>query len=182
MICISRRAARNPDTPSLQTSLPSNTISPEVGSMSLRIDRPVVVFPHPDSPTRLNVSPRAMSNDTSFTARTCPEVRANIPLLMGKLFVRFLTEMSGPCFSASRSRSTILMRSLVSMAQLGNDPDIRRALPAVRRAVDVDAHGARARLLDDTVTCALRKSDKGADAPARTAPTNRDTSRGSDSL
>ena len=45
-------------------------ISPEVGSISRRMQRPVVVLPLPDSPTRPNVSPRSIVKLTSLTART----------------------------------------------------------------------------------------------------------------
>src|SRR3982074_2532994 len=51
MICISRRSARSSDVPIDLTSRPSNLTSPDVGSMSRRIVRPVVVLPQPDSPT-----------------------------------------------------------------------------------------------------------------------------------
>ena len=43
---------------------PSNRTSPEVGSISRRMHRPVVVLPLPDSPTRPKISP----------APPCPEI------------------------------------------------------------------------------------------------------------
>src|SRR5438876_11862440 len=48
---------------------PTNT-SPPVGSTSRRIPLPVVVLPHPLSPTRQKISPRPMSRSTPSTART----------------------------------------------------------------------------------------------------------------
>ena len=44
-------------------SRPSNTTSPPVGLRSRITARPVVLLPHPDSPTRPSVSPRRMLND-----------------------------------------------------------------------------------------------------------------------
>ena len=41
---------------------------PLVGVSTLRMARAVVVLPHPDSPTMLNVSPCLTSNDTPSTA------------------------------------------------------------------------------------------------------------------
>ena len=51
-------------------SAPSNSIAPPVGSSSLRMMRPTVVLPQPDSPTRPSVSPGAIANETSSTAFT----------------------------------------------------------------------------------------------------------------
>src|SRR5512141_2612068 len=114
--------------------------------MRRRIERPVVVLPQPDSPTRLKVSPVAMSNETSLTARTWPFVRPKIPRFMGKLFVRLRTETSGVPRSSLRFRSTIAMRSLVSIIQEGSD--IRRALRFARQAGDAGGPAVRARLQD----------------------------------
>jgi hypothetical protein len=47
---------------------PWKVTSPEVGSINLRIDRPVVDLPQPDSPTSPSVSPGMMSKLTSSTA------------------------------------------------------------------------------------------------------------------
>ena len=52
------------------TSSPLNCTSPDVGSISRRMQRPVVVLPLPDSPTRPNVSPVSIEKLTSSTART----------------------------------------------------------------------------------------------------------------
>ena len=51
------------------TSSPRNRTSPDVGSISRRMQRPVVVLPLPDSPTRPNVSPSSIVKLTSSTAR-----------------------------------------------------------------------------------------------------------------
>ena len=50
------------------TSAPLNQISPELGSISRRMQRPVVDLPQPDSPTRPRVSPLPMSKLTPSTA------------------------------------------------------------------------------------------------------------------
>src|SRR2546427_5048278 len=70
MICISLRSARSERLSSVVTFCAPNQTSPDVGSMSRRIERPVVDLPQPDSPTRPSVSPGRISNDTSSTACT----------------------------------------------------------------------------------------------------------------
>ena len=52
------------------SSSPSNLIEPDVGSISRSRQRPTVVLPLPDSPTRPSVSPASSVNDTSETACT----------------------------------------------------------------------------------------------------------------
>ena len=56
-ICMSRRAWRIRSATKRSTFSPLNSTSPDVGSISRRMQRPVVVLPLPDSPTRPNVSP-----------------------------------------------------------------------------------------------------------------------------
>src|ERR1039457_6951115 len=51
-------------------SEPSNHTSPAVGSISFSTERPIVLLPEPDSPTRPSTSPLAISKLTSSTART----------------------------------------------------------------------------------------------------------------
>ena len=63
-ICICRRVGRRSFLLTFVISSPSKTTCPDVGSMSLRIIRPSVVFPHPDSPTRPSASPEAMVRST----------------------------------------------------------------------------------------------------------------------
>ena len=50
------------------SSVPSNVTEPASGSTMRSTQRAVVLLPQPDSPTRLSVSPRPTSNDTSDTA------------------------------------------------------------------------------------------------------------------
>jgi hypothetical protein len=52
-----RRAARICDREYASTFSPRNSTSPAVGSINRRMQRPVVLLPLPDSPTRPNISP-----------------------------------------------------------------------------------------------------------------------------
>ena len=84
-ICMSLRSSRSSSLDSSGTFLPSNKTSPEVGSMRRRITRPVVVLPHPLSPTRPSVSPRLtvkLMPSTALTAPTCLEKM--MPFVIGK--------------------------------------------------------------------------------------------------
>src|SRR5687767_10387469 len=101
MICISFRRARSERLSSVVTFLFSNQISPDVGSMSLRIVRPVVDLPQPDSPTSPRVSPGMTSNDTSSTAWTRATSRESSPPRIGKYFLRFRTLRSGSAMGSS---------------------------------------------------------------------------------
>ena len=66
-------------------SCPSNRISPDVGRCSAVTSQPIVVLPHPDSPTSPNVSPRWTSNETPETALTVPTLRwRTAPAVTGK--------------------------------------------------------------------------------------------------
>ena len=58
------RALEKPSTFS-----PRNVTSPDVGSISRSMQRPVVLLPLPDSPTSANVSPSSTEKLTSSTAR-----------------------------------------------------------------------------------------------------------------
>ena len=69
-ICMSRRASRIRRREKPSTSSPRNLTLPDVGSTSRRTQRPVVVFPLPDSPTSPNVSPASIVKLTSSTALT----------------------------------------------------------------------------------------------------------------
>jgi hypothetical protein len=66
------------------TSFPSNHTSPEVGSSRRRMQRPVVLLPHPDSPTRPSVSPAVRSKLTPLTAWTLSTSRPSQPPVIGK--------------------------------------------------------------------------------------------------
>ena len=75
------------------------------------MERPAVVLPQPDSPTRPSVSPGAMSNEMPSTARTAPLTRAKSPVLMGKCLVRLRTESSGAAASVMRVRPVLRRRA-----------------------------------------------------------------------
>src|SRR5665648_294370 len=75
----------------LVISLPSNITCPLVGFSNLKIERAVVVFPQPDSPTKPKVSPSYISKDTSSTAFIQPTVFLKTPFFMGKNLTKFLT-------------------------------------------------------------------------------------------
>src|SRR5208282_1151641 len=62
--------------------------------MALRMQREVVVFPHPLSPTSDSVCPRLRKKVTSSTAFTWPTVFCRKPLRMGKYFLSPLTSRS----------------------------------------------------------------------------------------
>src|SRR4051794_18154139 len=95
-------------------SLPSKRISPEVGSYSRVISRPVVVLPQPDSPTRPSDSPLPSKNEMPSTAWTCATVRRTTPPdFTGKYFTRSRTSSRGspagaPDLSGARSTSALV--------------------------------------------------------------------------
>ena len=68
--CMRRRCTRNCAGDSLAMSVSPIITSPAVGSISRRIERPIVVLPDPDSPTRPTTSPRGMSNEMSLSTVT----------------------------------------------------------------------------------------------------------------
>ena len=55
----------------------------------------MVVFPHPDSPTREKVCPLLIVKDTSSTACKLAIFFLNIPPITGYLVTKFLTSRSG---------------------------------------------------------------------------------------
>ena len=72
-------------------SLPSpSRIRPPVASISLTSILPVVVFPHPDSPTNPRLSPRSMLKLTPSTAWTKSVAARNSPREMGELPLQVL--------------------------------------------------------------------------------------------
>ena len=77
------------------TSWPSIRTVPASGSVSLRIERPVVDLPQPDSPTSASVSPARKVKEMFSTAWTRPETFPNRPERIGKRVVRFDTSNSG---------------------------------------------------------------------------------------
>ena len=62
---------------------------------AVRIDRPMVDLPHPDSPTSARVSPAARSNETFSTAWTRAFTRPSTPPEMGKRVVRLRARSKG---------------------------------------------------------------------------------------
>src|SRR5450759_2326801 len=95
IIAMSRRIRRIAAGPMRSMSCPLNRTSPEVGSISRRIERPSVDFPHPDSPTSPSVSPCRIVRSTPSTARTWPTVRASTPERTGNHVVRRRTSTRG---------------------------------------------------------------------------------------
>ena len=67
-ICIRWRVAQSLGGDSATRSWPSKRMLPADGSMSLKISRPVVDLPQPDSPTRPSTSPRSIVKLTPSTA------------------------------------------------------------------------------------------------------------------
>src|SRR4051812_22867294 len=55
------------------TSRPPITISPESASSRPATARRIVLFPHPDGPSRTRNSPSAICSETSETASTLPK-------------------------------------------------------------------------------------------------------------
>src|SRR5262245_9302881 len=55
------------------TSRPPITISPESASSRPATARRIVLFPHPDGPSRTRNSPSAIRSETSLTASTLPK-------------------------------------------------------------------------------------------------------------
>ena len=91
-IWMSRRTGRICFRLNFVMSVPLKMMSPLVGSTSLMIVRPSVVFPQPDSPTTPSVSPRMTVRSTPSTARTWPTVFLKHPGLDREL----LDEMLDP--------------------------------------------------------------------------------------
>ena len=94
-ICIFARIVRRSRPDGASTSSPSNRTVPDVGSSSRRMQRPVVDFPQPDSPTSPSVSPRCTEKLTPETAWTSPTLCRNSPARIGKFFTRSFTSSTG---------------------------------------------------------------------------------------
>ena len=62
----------DPDLSCVSTSVPRNCTEPDVGSISRRMQRPVVLLPQPDSPTMPSVRPGYTEKLTPETACTAP--------------------------------------------------------------------------------------------------------------
>src|ERR1700694_4705454 len=100
--------------------------------------RAVVDLPQPDSPTIPTVSPLAIENDTSSTARTVLRLLNSSPRT-GKCFVNPSTWSSG-CAAPPRSStgSSISTEAVVSFMALV--PDVHGAAHAVAEQVEADRH------------------------------------------
>src|SRR2546429_6453718 len=100
--------------------------------------RAVVDLPQPDSPTMPTVSPLAMENDTSSTARTVLRALKRSPRT-GKCLVRPETCNSGcaapPTSSIFSSGSTDGLISLMASV-----PDVHGAAHAVAEQAEADRH------------------------------------------
>ncbi len=83
--CTSRRRVRRCARDIVPMSAPFSSTAPSSGRSSPTIRRPSVLLPHPDSPTRPNVSPALTERETSETAWTTPAPRVNSPDLSGYL-------------------------------------------------------------------------------------------------
>src|SRR5262245_62356873 len=70
-------------------------MTPAVVSSAARMSLEVVVFPHPDSPTRPSVSPPLIVKLTPSTALTQPCGRPSKELPTGKCFLRSRTTSKG---------------------------------------------------------------------------------------
>src|SRR5215813_14784020 len=99
MICMSSLRRRSESEPSDSKSCPRKFTFPEVGSINLRIQRPMVDLPHPDSPTNPNVSPLRILKLTSSTAFTKTLPAPNGPAPTGKYFLRLRTSIRLSLFS-----------------------------------------------------------------------------------
>ena len=96
MICMSRRSERRALLIERHAHpRPANHNSPELGSISRRMQRPVVDLPQPDSPTTPSVSPFSTSKLTWSTAWTLPTSRPRRPPFSRKSFTSSFTRKSG---------------------------------------------------------------------------------------
>ena len=96
-------------------SRPSKRILPAVGSKSLMIVRPSVVFPEPDSPTTPSVSRSRTARSMPSTALTCATVCLKTPALTGKCLTRPSTRRSSSPLRR-RHRAHVVGSTFVSRA------------------------------------------------------------------
>src|ERR1700709_1528638 len=100
--------------------------------------RAVVDLPQPDSPTMPTVSPLAIENETSSTARTV--LRAlNRSLRTGKCLVSPLT-LSNGCAAPPRSPIGASMSAKGVVSLIASIPDVHGAAHAVAEQVEADRH------------------------------------------
>ena len=115
---------------------------PLSGSVSLRIERPVVDLPQPDSPTSARVSPARKVKETFSTAWTRPETLPNRPERIGKRVVRPETSSNGR--SAAETVSGVSAGSSevpVTLSTIGKR--IGRARPSIEPRRGTAASSAR---------------------------------------
>src|SRR3954465_15430423 len=99
--------------------------------------RAVVDLPQPDSPTMPTVSPLAIANETSSTARTVL-VAPNRSPRTGKCLVRPLTCSSG---CAAPPKSSIFSKTSTDVVWfIASVPDVHGAAHAVAEQVEADRH------------------------------------------
>ena len=107
--CRSRRRLRSSVAPRADISSPSKRMDPDVGRSRETSNRPTVVLPQPDSPTRPKVSPLRMSKVTPETALTLPTWRRKTaPDSTGNSLTRSRTSRMCPAWTrASRRRDWV---------------------------------------------------------------------------
>src|SRR6202040_3503342 len=111
-------------------------ISPALRFIRCINSRAVVDLPQPDSPTMPTVSPLAMENDTSSTARTVL-LLPNRPPRTGKCLVRPLTCSSG-CAAPPRSSTGSSMSIAGLIWFIASVPDVHGAAHSVAEQVEAD--------------------------------------------
>src|SRR6201991_4762597 len=113
-------------------------ISPASRGIRCINSRAVVDLPQPDSPTMPTVSPLAIENDTSSTARTVLRALNRSPRT-GKCFVSPLTCSSG-CAAPPRSSigASIAVGGVISF--MASVPDVHGAAHAVAEQVEADRY------------------------------------------
>src|SRR5580698_146223 len=113
-------------------------ISPASRGIRCINSRAVVDLPQPDSPTIPTVSPLAIENDTSSTARTVLRGLNRSPRT-GKCFVSPLT-LSNGCAAPPRSSigASISARGVTSL--IASVPDVHGAAHAVAEQVETDRY------------------------------------------
>src|ERR1700737_297602 len=140
-----RRIPRSSASERVDMSRPSKITRPPVGGSRRRMQRPVVVLPQPDSPTRPSVSPRPLANPPPSPALTPAGRPPKSPPPTSKCFTRFSTRRIG---------SDVLMRSgggRGGRVKLVGEPAGREVVghdqlePGLLLAAPVDGEGAPGR-------------------------------------
>src|SRR6266581_729025 len=101
-------------------------------------NRAVVDLPQPDSPTIPTVSPLAIENDTSSTARTVLRLLKRSPRT-GKCFVNPSTCSSG-CAAPPRSSTGSSKSTDAAVSFMASVPDVHGATQAIAEQVEADRH------------------------------------------